>query len=139
VRGRRLVPVFVAAGILGLLAGCDWSKPGGKEVSPTAQTVVGSVPAQSTQTALPPQFAKGDPAAGKQVFLSAGCVGCHTLKAANSHGTVGPNLDEAQPDLQLIVNRVTNGQGGMPSFKGQLSDKQIADVAAFVFQSTHGS
>ena len=135
---RRLAPVFVAAGILGLVAGCDWSKPGGEEVAPTAQTEVGSVPAQSTQTSLPPQFAKGDPAAGKQVFASAGCVGCHTLKAANATGTVGPNLDEAQPDLQLIVNRVTNGQGGMPSFKGQLSDKQIADVAAFVYSSTHG-
>jgi mono/diheme cytochrome c family protein len=133
---RRLAPVFIAAGILGLLAGCDWSKPGGKEVSPTAQTVVGSVPTPSTQST--PQGPKGDPAAGKQVFLSAGCVGCHTLKAANATGTVGPNLDEAQPDLALILNRVTNGQGGMPSFKGQLSTQQIADVAAFVYSSTHG-
>jgi len=74
---------------------------------------------------------------GKAVFAKAGCGGCHTLKAANSSGTVGPNLDDRKPVVSLILDRVTNGKAPMPSFKGQLSDKQIADVAAFVFQSTH--
>ena len=32
-------------------------------------------------------------AAGKSIFTSAGCVGCHTLAAAGATGTVGPNLD----------------------------------------------
>jgi cytochrome c oxidase subunit 2 len=31
-------------------------------------------------------------AAGKAVFLSSGCSGCHTLAAAASNGTIGPNL-----------------------------------------------
>jgi mono/diheme cytochrome c family protein len=31
-----------------------------------------------------------------------------------------------------VVDRVTNGKGVMPSFKGQLSEKQIEDVAAYV-------
>ncbi|MER3411304.1 MAG: sulfide dehydrogenase, partial [Thermoleophilia bacterium] len=48
------------------------------------------------------------------------------------------NLDQARPDLALIVDRVTNGKGVMPSFKGQLSEKDIRDVAAYVFQATHG-
>jgi len=30
---------------------------------------------------------------------------------------------------------VTNGQGGMPSFKGQLSEAQIEAVATFVAQN----
>jgi len=128
---RRLAPVFVAAGILGLVAGCDWSKPGGKEVAPTAQTVVGSVPTPSTQESTP-QGPKGDPAAGKQVFLSAGCVGCHTLKDANATGTVGPNLDEKKPPRSLVVERVTNGKGVMPSFKDKLSSAQIQAVAKYV-------
>ena len=34
--------------------------------------------------------------------------------------------------VTLVVERVTNGAGAMPSFKGQLSEKQIADVAAYV-------
>ena len=41
--------------------------------------------------------AAGDAAAGKEVFASAGCAGCHTLADAGSTGTVGPNLDEAKP------------------------------------------
>jgi mono/diheme cytochrome c family protein len=40
------------------------------------------------------------------------------------------------PPLSLVVDRVLNGKGGMPPFKGQLSDKQIADVAAYVAGAT---
>ena len=76
--------------------------------------------------------AAGERAAGKEVFTSAGCVGCHTLADAGATGTVGPNLDEAKPDAALVVERVTNGKGPMPPFKGQLTDKQIQDVAAYV-------
>jgi mono/diheme cytochrome c family protein len=75
---------------------------------------------------------EGGAADGKSIFASAGCAGCHTLAAAGSTGNVGPNLDEAKPSLDLAVDRVTNGQGGMPSFKGQLSDEQIQAVAKFV-------
>ena len=74
----------------------------------------------------------GDAAAGKQVFESAGCVACHTLADAGSTGTVGPNLDDAKPPATLVVTRVTNGQGAMPSFKDKLSEEQIQDVAAYV-------
>ena len=34
--------------------------------------------------------------------------------------------------MELVVDRVTNGMGAMPSFKGQLDDQQIQDVAAYV-------
>jgi cytochrome c6 len=129
---RRLAPLLIGCTLL--LAACG----GAKTVSPTPNTVEGSVPKPTTTTsATTTPAAKGDPVAGKSVFASAGCGGCHTLKAANSSGTVGPNLDDRKPVLSLILDRVTNGKAPMPSFKGQLSDKQIADVAAFVFQSTH--
>jgi sulfite dehydrogenase len=74
----------------------------------------------------------GDATAGKAVFMSAGCVGCHTLADAGATGTVGPNLDEAKPPFDLVVERVTNGKGAMPSFAGQLSDADIQNVAAYV-------
>jgi mono/diheme cytochrome c family protein len=48
---------------------------------------------------------------------------------------VGPNLDRAHPGYPLVLARVTRGKGGMPSFKGQLSAKQIQDVAAYVSSS----
>jgi len=109
-----------------VLAGCS----GGKTVSPAPKTVEGKVPTT-------PQV-KGDATAGKQVFETAGCKSCHTLKDAGATGTVGPNLDDAKPPLDLVVDRVTNGKGVMPSFSGQLSQKQIADVAAYVVKATQG-
>ena len=69
---------------------------------------------------------------GKTIFASAGCGGCHTLKDAGAGGTVGPNLDQIKPPLALVLSRVTNGKGGMPSFTGQLTAAQIKQVAAYV-------
>jgi mono/diheme cytochrome c family protein len=79
-----------------------------------------------------PKPPDGDETDGEAIFASAGCGGCHTLEAAGSSGTVGPNLDEAQPSLELAIDRITNGQGGMPSFEDQLSEEQIRAVAEFV-------
>jgi mono/diheme cytochrome c family protein len=83
-----------------------------------------------------PGGAAGDAEAGSEVFASAGCGSCHTLAAAGSNGNVGPNLDEAKPPLELVVERVTNGKPPMPSFRDQLTEQQIADVAAYVVAST---
>jgi mono/diheme cytochrome c family protein len=105
------------------LAGCSTTTT----TTPTPETVVGKV-------AKPPTL-KGDPVAGKQVFESAGCKSCHTLADAGATGTVGPNLDDVKPPDSLVVDRVTNGKGVMPSFSGQLTAKQIADVAAYVSQA----
>ena len=80
----------------------------------------------------PPPAAGGSTAVGKEVYASAGCGTCHTLADAGSTGAVGPNLDEAQPSAELVVDRVTNGMGAMPSFSEQLSEEQITEVAAYV-------
>jgi mono/diheme cytochrome c family protein len=73
-----------------------------------------------------------DVAAGRKVFLSAGCTGCHTLADAGSTGTVGPNLDAAKPSESLVRDRVENGLGPMPSFRARLSQSQIDAVSAYV-------
>jgi mono/diheme cytochrome c family protein len=75
--------------------------------------------------------AGGSEAAGKVIFET-NCGSCHTLSDAGTAGAVGPNLDEAQPDEALVVERVTNGMGVMPPFEGVLTEQQIADVAAYV-------
>ena len=106
--------VTAAAAVLGavVLAGC-----GSQGVaSPTPKTVVGSLPTPTAEPETPAFKLKGDPTAGAKVFGSAGCTGCHTLAAAKSTGTVGPNLDQAKPDYRLVTARVTLGQGAMPSF-----------------------
>jgi mono/diheme cytochrome c family protein len=88
-------------------------------------------PASQTQAALSPTARRG-----KKIFTSAGCGGCHTLAAAGTTGTAGPDLDLRQPTKDRIVRQVRRGGPGMPSFRGRLKDKQIADVAAFVAAST---
>jgi len=135
-RRTHVIGLLLLALALGLVgAGCL----DGTETSATADTVVGTLPATTTDTSdLPALKLKGDPAAGKQVFASAGCESCHTLAAAGSKGTVGPNLDQAKPDLVRVVTRVTKGMNAMPPFAGQLTNQQIADVAAYVVQSTGG-
>lgn len=75
---------------------------------------------------------EGDPVAGKNVYASAGCGSCHTLADAGSKGAVGPNLDELKPTYDQVATIVTNGRKAMPSFKGSLSEEQIADVSAYV-------
>lgn len=98
----------------------------------------GSRTAPVASASAPTSGGAGSAAAGKAVFSSAGCTGCHTLEAAGSHATAGPNLDESKPDVALVREVVTNGKGAMPPFKDQLTDQQIRDVAAFVSQSAGG-
>jgi mono/diheme cytochrome c family protein len=129
----------VALVVLGLLAfaGCG----GEEDVSPTPQTVEGTLPEGATgetETGGGGGGAEGDPAAGKEVFASAGCGSCHVLADAGTSGTVGPNLDESSASLDQVLEQVTNGGGGMPAFSGQLSEKQIADVSAYVVEARGG-
>ena len=77
----------------------------------------------------------GDAAAGKEVFASAGCASCHTFEDAGASGSIGPNLDETGLSEEEIAATVTNGRGGMPSFSDQLSEDEIASVAAYVSES----
>jgi len=131
---RRVIPLSLLAALALLGAACG--VPGGEITSATPDTVVGTVPAAPKPT-VPPEYENGDPAAGKAIFTDK-CGACHTLADAGTSGTIGPNLDDAKPDLALAIDRLTNGKGLMPSFKGQLTTKQIADVAAYVVQATSG-
>ena len=137
----RHVGWYVAAGILFFVAMISAVLVFGvekKEAEPAAEvtTAAATTTAGATTTA-PPAAGQGDAAAGKAVFASAGCNACHTLKAAGATGTVGPNLDQLKPPYDKIVHQVEVGGGPMPAFKGTLSAKQIQDVSAFVFASTH--
>ena len=78
----------------------------------------------------------GETADGEAVFAEAGCGGCHALEAANASGNVGPSLDESKPPKELVIDRVTNGQGAMPAFKDSYSAEQIEAVADYVVANT---
>jgi mono/diheme cytochrome c family protein len=127
---------LIAAAALGalVLAGCNSEGV----VSATPNTVVGTVASAPTFPIVPAYHLKGAATKGSAVFASAGCGSCHTLAAAKSTGTVGPNLDSLKPDYRAVTAQVTNGGAAMPSFKGTLNTQQIADVAAYVVKSTGG-
>jgi cytochrome c6 len=137
----RHVGWYVAAGLLFFVAMISAVLVFGVEKKEVAKAGEATTSAAATTTAAAttstPAAAQGDPVAGKAVFASAGCGACHTLKAAGSTGTVGPNLDQLKPPYDKILHQVEVGGGPMPAFKNTLSAKQIQDVAAFVFASTH--
>jgi cbb3-type cytochrome c oxidase subunit III len=68
---------------------------------------------------------------GAAIF-KAKCGGCHTLAAAGTTGTVGPNLDQLKPPLARVQRQVEHGGAIMPAFKGVLTGAQIAAVAKYV-------
>lgn len=112
--------LLVAASLALVGAGC-----GGDDDSDSAEP-------PATSTTPDNGVGTGDAANGEQVFASAGCGGCHTFAAAESTGSVGPDLDEASPSFDAVVEQVTNGGGAMPAFGDELSEQEIDDVAAFV-------
>ena len=134
--GIIAIPVVTAAALL--LAGCGGYTQ--QTVSPLPKTVSGTTTAAPTTTAATTTAAAettaaaavGDPAAGKTVFASSGCVACHTLADAGSTGAVGPNLDQTKPSAALVRERVANGLGAMPSYASQLSATQVDDVVEYV-------
>jgi mono/diheme cytochrome c family protein len=72
---------------------------------------------------------------GRQVFSDFGCGSCHTLTDAGATGHVGPSLDgDSNLTQAFVANRVADGQGVMPAFAGQLSQEEVAAVAAYVVQ-----
>jgi cytochrome c551/c552 len=95
--------------------------------------------------------ATGDATAGKAVFASAGCAGCHTLAAAGATGAVGPNLDTAlvadagsTPLAQFVKDSIVNpdaviakgySAGVMPAnFGTTLSATDINNLVAVIVQ-----
>jgi mono/diheme cytochrome c family protein len=70
---------------------------------------------------------------GRELY-NANCSSCHTLKAAEGEGKVGPNLDELKPPKSLVLDAVLHGrqrgQGTMPARVVTGTDAE--DVASFV-------
>jgi mono/diheme cytochrome c family protein len=91
----------------------------------------------------------GNPKAGKPIFVST-CAVCHTLKAADALGTIGPNLDRTKLAQAVVIKAITDGGASVMSkaavakytthmtpYKGVLSPDQIKNISAFVYLSTH--
>ncbi len=77
----------------------------------------------------------GDLANGEVVYDDS-CASCHG--AAGSGGS-GPALDGESEGTEEIIDIILTGEGDMPSFEGDLTDQEIADVAAYVESLGTGS
>ena len=76
---------------------------------------------------------------GLEIFNeSAGCAGCHALKAAGAERNVGPNLDTVDLTIESVVEMVTYGLGVMPAYGEEeiLTKEEIEIVSYFVANST---
>lgn len=72
------------------------------------------------------------------MFANSECGFCHTLAAARSRGTIGPNLDRLKPSAERVARKVRAGGSTMPAFDGELSDPEIQAVADYVAKATGG-
>src|SRR6185437_3014857 len=94
--------------------------------------------------AAPPEV-EGGP--GAQVFANNGCGGCHTLAAANSGGTTGPDLDEVLPGQseaeieESIVDPNAKIAQGYPAnvmpenFKEKIPPEELKELVEFLHEN----
>jgi cbb3-type cytochrome c oxidase subunit III len=88
----------------------------------------------AAKISLPPGAGGNDP----KLLFESNCGSCHTLADAGTTGKIGPNLDQLKPSEAAAEKQITNGGGGMPAFKGQLTPEQIKALAAYVHRVTTG-
>ena len=108
-------------------------------VTPKPAPTPTPTPTPTPATPAGPETLKGDPVAGAALFKVNECAGCHTLAAAGATGSIGPSLDARKPSQGTVKATVSAGAvaGGisMPSFS--MSDTDLNNIAAYVYQSTH--
>jgi mono/diheme cytochrome c family protein len=97
--------------------------------------------------AAPPQVPGGP---GAQVFANNGCGGCHTLAAAQSGGTTGPNLDEALASMSpaMVRKSITDPNAdiakGFPpnvmpaDYEQTLTPQELEDLVQYLLGETQG-
>lgn len=124
--GLGLGVIAIAALIIAFSIGTHYSD----EPSPSAASGT-STTATTTQSTV----ATGP---GRQLFITH-CAACHTLSEAGTTGTVGPNLDQLKPSVDLVHQAIIiggAGSGTMP--KNLVAGDQITQIADYVAAATGG-
>jgi mono/diheme cytochrome c family protein len=127
VEGRYLTTTLcaVAAIVLGTL-GCGDGNGSGDTSGETRPTET---------EASPEQPLSAEEQRGRELFVD-NCGTCHTLEAAGTDGSIGPNLDEAQVDEQDVLETIAEGPGQMPS--NLVTGEDARAVAKFVANAGPG-
>jgi cytochrome c2 len=122
---------------------------------PGATVAAAATPPPTTTQGTPPTTGGGNLAAGKAAFTANGCNACHTLAAAGSTGTVGPDLDKLKtyaaaanmPLDQFIRESIIKpnayiekgyAKGVMPESFASLPKSTLDALVAFLSASAKG-
>ncbi|WP_083653158.1 c-type cytochrome [Deinococcus marmoris] len=97
-----------------------------KETAPEPVTV---------DPAIVANISKEYPTIGKELYTSAGCIGCH---GAQGQGIVGPALAgdaKILRDPVYVHSILVNGKGAMPAFGEKLKENEIYAVANYILNT----
>ncbi len=121
----RVVASVSRLGLAALGAAIAFAAMNGPSVAQDAQPAATAAAVSTVDAA---KMAKG-----RDVFANYGCGSCHTLGDAGANGHVGPAFDgDSNLSESFVADRVTNGQGPMPAFGGQMQPDEVAAIAYYV-------
>ena len=97
-----------------------------------AAIAAAQTPAQHAGTALAPSGAQ--PGADGAELFAANCAACHQPQGEGIEGAFPKLAGNAfvGGDPKAVVATLLNGRGGMPSFRDDLKDDQLAAIATYV-------
>ena len=145
------VAVAVMAFVAGLLIGNLGSSPKTETVHIAGSMMGESAEAETTEAAeaAEPEPEETAGSSGAQLFASAGCGSCHTLAAAGSTGTTGPDLNEflapddntagvevmiAEPNSELAEGYPANVM--LQNYGQTFSKEEIHQLAEYLVETT---
>ncbi len=114
-RMGRIRCALAAGALAAALAGCGGGDDGGGSAPP----------------------AGGGAAASGEALFKQRCGSCHTLAAAGTDGSVGPNLDDLAPDAARVQQAIKAAPGVMPENLAEGEEAQR--IAAYVAGAAGGS
>ena len=106
----------------------------GLTIASAAFGLGGQTPTDGTKPPVAPASVDAAKIAkGRELFGNWSCNSCHALADAGADGHVGPAFDgNAGLTEAFVKDRVTNGNGPMPAFGGQMTDDEIATIAYYI-------
>ena len=114
---RRVLPLLLIVGMLGVLGAAAADETGGADQSGATNPFAGNADAAKS---------------GRQIFLQTGCYNCHGLEAKG--GGIAPDLSVSKLDPQQMFRTIHDGRPGtlMPSWGKQLSSDEIWKVITYL-------
>lgn len=126
--------ILVVLGIYVIAGGVFEGDSSTDEDQTVSTTDDGAQPGADPEQPLSPEEERG------QMLFADNCGACHTLDAAGTAGSVGPNLDEAQTDEAEVLEAIEQGgaEPGGPMPANIVTGEDAKAVAKFVAESGPG-